>query len=196
MSLNIPHHGHQARIDMALAYLKTQIGLAKVYSTDALSRNFMPAGSLSRILSPEKVKEALCESKFSIPPHKLDDTTRIVIEDYPSIFAILLELSCESYLTVFIEHYIRDHDIPLTLSSLTDVIPHSAAVFETLQLDYNVHSFRKSLYRQTLPDKLTLPFVSQERIGGGGYSSVYEVTIHPSHHNFIKPNSSQVCAHA
>jgi hypothetical protein len=177
---------------MALAQIKSQIEEAKIHNTDQLCQSFMPEGCLSEILNIENVTEALSKPEFRIPSHKRDSTARIILEEAKKVFAILLELNCEKYLTSFIENDYLDSSLPLRQSTLVDVIPQSAAIFERLQYDYLVYFFRKSQYHRKIRDCLILPYVSQERIGGGGFSSVYGVLVHSSHQDLVQPTNSKV----
>ena len=167
---------------MALQHLKVQIIEAKVRPANLPCSSFMPKGRLSQILDSGNVAEALADPAFAVPPHKLNDTVRTVIEEGQQIFAILLEINCEKHLSPFIEN--EYFNLPLAHEQLLHVIPQNAAVFEKVQRDYHVHSFRRSQYRRNLQDAITLPYLSERRIGSGGFSYVYEVAIHPSHHDF------------
>lgn len=177
---------------MALANIKARITQEKILTTGRYCQTFMPKGSLSRFLNIENVTNALADPVFNIPFHKRNDTAVDIIEEGQSVFAILLEMNGERYLSSFIENHNLDSSLPIPSSVLSDIMPHNGALFERLQKDYYVHSFRKSQYRRTLPDTITLPFLSQESLKEGGYSSVYAVKVHPAHQNFFNQSESKV----
>ena len=43
---------------------------------------------------------------------------------------------------------------------------------------------RRKLFLYELPENTVLPFTNCERVGQGGFATVFKVSIHPSHHNY------------
>jgi hypothetical protein len=146
----------------------------------------MPEGSLSAILNIQNVTEALADPRFNIPSHKLEDAANTVIEQGLKVFSILLELNCERYLSVFIENDCLDSSLTLPENLLAEIIPEGAAHFHKLQFQYKPYFLRKSQYHRNLGNLQVLPYVEQENIGGGGFSSVYAVSIHRAHQNLVQ----------
>ncbi|KIW21533.1 hypothetical protein PV08_02113 [Exophiala spinifera] len=174
---------------MAAAHLKTQILQAKIHPIGVPWSAFMPEGSLSAILDIQTVTEALADPTFSIPPHKLDDAAIIVVEQGMKVFSILLELNCEKYLSACIENNCLDSSLTIAETILADILsPEVAPHFYRLQFQYKAYTLQRSTFHRNLQEMHVLPYVKQKRIGGGGYSTVYEVEIHPAHQNLVPPS--------
>jgi hypothetical protein len=171
---------------MALARIKSQIIKAKIPPASPSGSAFVPEGALSAILNIQNVTEALADPRFNIPSHKLDDAANTVIEQGLNVFSILLELNCERYLSVFIENDCLDSSLALTESLLAEVIPEGAIHFYNLQFQYRPYFLRKSQYHRNLGNLQALPYVDERKIGGGGFSSVYAVSIHHAHQNLVQ----------
>lgn len=177
---------------MALKSLKAQVQQLAVQITDPGLKSFVPEGDLASVFSTEALESALKEVEFRIPDHKVVSTARLVIDEAQKILAICLELNVEHDLVNFIESDITDAVLPLGLSTLTGLVPDVAVRFEELQWKYVAYRFRKGHYNRILPKPRILPYITQAHIGGGGYSKVYEVSIHPAHQNLIETPSSKV----
>ena len=176
---------------MDLRHLKQRLQDAKVRPAMPSRGPFMPRQSLSEVLTLQNVAEVVQDPIFRIPPHKWDDTARIVVEEGKEVFAILLEISCEAHLSTFIENECLS--LPADFAVLSVMMPQSdARLFERIQSDYLVYSFHKGVWRRKVQDYETLPYVSEERIGGGCFSTVYRVHIHHSHQHIVQGTQKQV----
>lgn len=165
-------------------------------STAPHLKSFVPEGSLSSVFQTGEVIHALGEGVSNIPAHKRESTARIICDEASKIFAILLELHWEQLLHRFIENDVLDSRLPLDEVTLKNLIPEAVKRFESLQYEYLAYSFRSGQYHKKLSDHQILPFIHQECIGGGGFSSVYKVRVHASHQNFTDKASPHVCSEA
>ncbi|KIW34742.1 uncharacterized protein PV07_01500 [Cladophialophora immunda] len=175
---------------MAVARLKAQILQAKIHPVGLPWSAFMPEGSLSAILDIQTVTDALADPTFNIPPHKRDDAANIVVEQGMKVFSILLELNCERYLSDCIENNCLDSSLTISETVLADIFPEVAAHFYRLQFQYKAYILQSSTFHRNLQDMHVLPYVKQERIGGGGFSTVYAVDIHPAHQRLVRPSKN------
>lgn len=177
---------------MALARIKAKLHESKIYPTDGRCKSFMPETSLRKMLNIHDVTQALWDSNFDIPPHKRNDTAETVIREGWKVFAILLELNCEKDLVAFIENDSLDSSLPLDQTILIHIAPDSATKFERLQWEYLPHSFRRSQYHRRLRDAVILPYIRQDEIARGGFSSVYRVLVHSEHQDVVQGTKSEV----
>ena len=135
----------------------------------------------------------LSDNVFDIPRHKQESTAHIIREDALKVFSILVDLNWPQKLSSFIESDVLDSSLPLDEQSLKSLVPQAWASFKALQWDYLAYRFRKGQYQIKLRQELVLPFIDQEPLGSGGYSTVYKVTIHPAHQSLIPEAMRQVC---
>ena len=149
-------------------------------------KSFVPEGELDKIFNIEVLETLLSQSVFNIPRHKIISTARLVIEEAQKILAICLELNVEQNLITFIENDKTDAGLPLSRSELNRVVPEAAVRFEEFQWKYVAYRFRKGLYSKTLPKDRILPYIRQEHIGGGGFSRVFRVLVHPAHQDIVE----------
>ena len=129
---------------------------------------------------------------FKIPTHKLASTARLVIDEAQKVFAICLELDVEHDFVNFIESDTTDSALPLDISRLSSLVPEAATRFEELQWKYVAYRFRKGQYHRTLPRSRILPYIDKTQIGGGGFSKVYTVSIHPAHQDLLETPNVEV----
>ena len=175
-----------------LAEIKIRLERARISAAGQPHRDFIPDGSLQRILTAEDVFAVLADPAFQVPSHKIESTAQIVISEGRIIFALLLNLSLERELGRFIEDDCLDQALPLSKSRLEDVIPQAAGEFAKRQWSYRAYQFRKGQYHRKIKDEEILPYIEQERIGGGGFSTVYKVLIHPGYQNVVPDAPSSV----
>lgn len=171
---------------MALTSLKAQLQKLVIPISDPGLKAFVPEGVLAKIFTSEILETVLKEPAFKIPGHKVPKTAEIVIDEAPRIFAICLELNVEHSFIAFIEHDVTDSALPLTRSKLDSLAPGAAALFEGIQWKYVAYRFRKGPFHRTLEKDHILPYTSQKQIGGGGFSKVFRIFVHPAHQNLIK----------
>ena len=169
---------------MALSNIRNQLQMLRSSSDSLHSRRFVPEGSLENLLNLDQVIHALSDESFGIPAHKRETTARIVCDEASKIFAILLELHLEHLLAIFIVNDIFDDRLPLDDHNLKLLVPEAAGVFGCLQHEYSAYRFRTGQYHKKLPNHTILPYIRQKLIGGGGFSSVYKVWLHPAHQDF------------
>ena len=146
-------------------------------------RRFIPKGSLQEILKGEDMTSILKDPRFRIPWHKLETTKSIVLEAASKVFAILVDLELETRLTDFIEHDLLDKDLPASKDRLGEILQRTIEVssFAEIQWEYVAYRIRKAPYHKTIQESTILPYLEQTKIGGGGFSKVYKVIIHPRH---------------
>ncbi|KAL9120617.1 MAG: hypothetical protein Q9187_002825 [Circinaria calcarea] len=176
---------------MELSNIKNRLRSLKSSVNGSNVKTFVAEGCLTEIYNIDEVSRALAEPIFNIPSHKLESTARIVLNEAPKIFAILLELHCEQVFVRFVESDVLDSRLPLDEAILRNIIPEAAQRFECLQWEYLAYQFKRGQYHKKLSQKQVLPYLQQENIGGGGYSTVYRVLIPPQHQTFIGDASSK-----
>ena len=177
---------------MALSNIRCHLQELRNHNADPNLKVFVPKGCSGDVFKIDEVTQALGEAVFNIPIPKRETTARIVLDEAPKIFAILLELHWEQSLVRFIENDVLDSRLPLDDVALKHVIPEAVKRFECLQYKYLAYQFRRGQYHKRLSEKQILPYIRQEKIGGGGFSTVYRVRVHSSHQNFMSNASPKV----
>ena len=177
---------------LPLAKLKTQLQKARVPAAGQLLREFVPEGCLKQILTTTAVLSVLADPVFEVPPHKRESTAQIIASEGQIVFALLLDLNLERELSRFIEQDVLDRELFSSIDRLEDVVPQAAKEIAKRRWDYRAYRFRKGQYQRKVLDEEILPYIDQTMIGGGGYSSVYRVLIHPNHQNIVSDAPSSV----
>jgi hypothetical protein len=144
-------------------------------------RVFLPQSSLDQILQEIDIRETLYDPSFRIRAHKLESTFDFVSKYGRKIFAILVELGLERSLTIFIEHWMHDAALPISKQQLEPILESYSGRFFQCQWDYLAHKLSKEVYDRKLSAECILPYVGQIEVGGGGFSTVYDVLVHPAH---------------
>ena len=168
-----------------LAGLRSQIWACKVPAAWPSPRGFLPEGSLDGLINPTVITSVLSDPAFQIPLHKRESAAQIVISEGRKVFAILVDLRLEYALSLLIENDCLDSRLPLNDDDLKDIPREGAREISRKQWEYIAYKFRTGKYLRKIQNEIILPFLRQTKIGGGGFSVVYEVFIHPAHQNIL-----------
>jgi hypothetical protein len=168
-----------------LASLRSRLQACKIPAAGQASRQFLPEGSLEELLSFAEITSALSDPAFQIPSYKLESTAQIILAESRKVFAILVDLRLEYALRLMIESDCLDSHLPLSERDLKDIVPEAAGDIVKKQWEYIAYTFRKGAYQRKIQNERILPFLQETKIGGGGFSIVYEVIIHPGHQNIV-----------
>ena len=146
---------------------------------------FLPEGSLDSILREINLSDLLYNPSFRVDHHKLDSVVEVVFLEGQRILAILIDLKLEYALLNFVEYGILDRSLPIVEEKKLESIlkPSERDDFMQRQWEYLAHRFSKRMYSQRLSREHILPYVDQIRIGGGSFSTVYDVLVHSAHQN-------------
>lgn len=159
-------------------------------------QKFLPEGSLDQIFREIDLSDVLCGFPFRVDYHKLQTFVEIVSVEGKKVFAILVDLKLEYALISFIEYGILDRILPIVEEKKLGPVlkPHERGEFMQRQWEYFAHKFSKRMYSQRLSREQILPYVEQTEIGGGSFSTVYDVLVHPAHQN-IDPQVKETVRH-
>lgn len=168
-----------------LENLRGLLLLRKAKAAGQGQQKFLPEGSLDQIYREIDLADILCSSSFQVEQHKLDSVVNIVSTEGRKVFAILADLKLEHALFRFIEYGILDRILPIVEEKRLESIlnPHERNEFMRRQWEFFAHKFSKRIYSQRLSREHILPYVDQTEIGGGSFSTVYDVLVHPTHQN-------------
>ena len=146
-------------------------------------QRFLPEGSFDQILQEVDLSDLLCSSPFRIDHHKVDSVVGTVFAEGRKVFAILVDLKLEYALIRFIEYGLLDRILPIVEGKKLESVlnPRERDEFMQRQWEYLAHKFSKRTYSQRLSREHILPYVDQTEIGGGSFSTVYDVLVHPAH---------------
>ena len=159
--------------------------LEKLKSAGQRQQKFLPEGSLDHIFEQINLTDILCDSSFQVEQHKLDSIIDVVSTEGRKVLAILADLKLEHALLRFIEYGTLDQTLPLVEEKRLESIlsPHERDDFMKRQWEYFAHKFSQRMYSQRLSQEHVLPYIYQAKIGGGSFSTVYDVLVHPKHQN-------------
>lgn len=155
--------------------------LRKLRTKTAHQRRFIPALRLYEVLSETAVHQALVAAK--IKPHTVDEAVIHILKHGIRIFGVLVLTEQVAATLNFIEKgELQDQRLPFDTRTLSTLLPETAIDdFEESQWEVIALSFSRSTINRSLRAELVLPFVKDEEIGGGAFSTVYEIIIHPDH---------------
>ena len=178
---------------MLLDTLRIQLQDARRLAAGSNAKQFLPEGYLREHLKLNDIVSLLSDALFDIPQHKQESTARIVYEEALKILSILVDLNWQQKLSLFIENHILDSSLPLDEDSLRSLIPEAWNNFKALQWEYLAYRFRKGHIQFKLRQELILPYIQQEPLGKGGFSTVSKVVIHSAHQDLLSDINRQVC---
>lgn len=169
----------------ALEKFRDLVLLKKLKAAGQKQQKFVPEGALDQIFGEIDLMDILCTSSFRFEQHKLDSIIDVVSTEGRKVFAILADLRLEHALLRFIEYGILDRILPIVEEKRLESIlsPHESEEFMRRQWEFFAHKFTQRMYSQRLSREHILPYTYQAKIGGGSFSTVYDVTVHPTHQN-------------
>ncbi|KAF4536841.1 Protein kinase domain-containing protein [Lasiodiplodia theobromae] len=162
-----------------LQQLRCRIRAAKVDAAGQVGRCFIPEGSIEGLLPRDDIATALQKEDFQIPFHKRQTTADLIVEEGRLIFAILLETNLEFKLPHLLEQRVTDKRLPLDESRSRQIFEENASHFFNNQWSFLPYKFRRFAFHNQLQKEEVLPYIEENQIGGGGFSTVYKVRIHP-----------------
>lgn len=144
---------------------------------------FIPAKRLNEALTRETIRGAL--EIAEIEYFRLDELTDHVLKTNLKVFSVL----------VLIEQVVAipqcaelpecvDARLPFEMNLLASMLPAKAAQeFEERQYEVIAPIFSRSTIHRSFQYQTILPFVKDERIGEGGFDTVYEIQLSHDHQN-------------
>ncbi|KAJ3526325.1 hypothetical protein NM208_g11246 [Fusarium decemcellulare] len=150
---------------------------------------YVPPSRVKSYWTEEKVQEVLqsCD-----PP--LQENAKLIANDYPRIFSILVSISQPQDITLFLRKTIDDHQMPRAdlpadwPVGLAQVLEHQW-MFCPLEFTYD------KIYKRELQAQQILPVTYEEEIraegSGPGAARIWKVRIHPEC-NFLRQGNSPV----
>ena len=172
--------------------LRKSIHVHKKDAAGQRPKRFLPTNALYQILQDADILETLRDTSFNIKPHKLESTVDFVATEGSIIFAILIDLGLERTLTKFIEYGICDNALPVSEKQLDPFLEPRSEQFVQRQWQYLAYSISTREYARRLNAECILPYVSQQKLGGSGFSDVYEVFVHPAHQDIDAGTKGEV----
>lgn len=145
------------------------------------SLTFIPHYSLFAILTPDTVSASLGSAGLS--PLQIPSLTDRIMTSGRKVFAILVLLKNEeAQIVQFIKHdqlasTSLDSRLPFSLEELKTIVPDIAVEFFDLQWEVCAPVFSKGVMHRQLHDLIRVPFVSEEKIGHGGFGDVFCVEM-------------------
>ncbi|OAL55032.1 kinase-like protein [Pyrenochaeta sp. DS3sAY3a] len=155
--------------------------LRKLRTRTAHQRRFIPALRLYELLSETAVHQALIAAK--IKPHTVDEVLGHILKHGIRIFGVLVLTDQVAATLNFIEKgELQDQRLPFDTTTLGTLLPETAIDdFEESQWEVIALSFSRGTLHRSLRAEFILPFIKDEKIGGGAFGTVYEISIHPDH---------------
>jgi hypothetical protein len=151
---------------------------------------FVPEDGLFELLTSHTIETALEDPVFGFEAHQQGPVSVEVMEGARKLFAILVELRIEQRLKKCLEKNVLDSNLPiLDETILHDLFPESATHFRKLQWEFVPLKLREHAHKDIESERV-LPFVDNEKISSGGFSTVFRVKVHPWYHNF-EPSSRE-----
>lgn len=176
----------------SVADLKHSLQEHKRTAAGQNGRKFMPNGVLKEILTSKTLPDILSDSALQIEAYKREDTAEVILREAKKIFAVLVDLELHHEISRFIEHDLLDEKLPIEETRLDEVLSSAEAKgFVFHQWEYLAYDIPRPPYQRRIRPEILLPYLEEKIVGGGGFSDVFEVSIHPAHQH-IEPGSSNV----
>lgn len=146
--------------------------------------SFVPEAGLFELLTHRTIEIALEDPVFGFEPHQRGPVLAEVTESGRKLFAILVELRIEQRLKKCLEQNLSDSNLPiLDETTLHGLFPESVTHFQKLQWEFVPLKFREHAHKDIESERV-LPFVENEKVSSGGFSTVFKVKVHPLYHDF------------
>lgn len=172
---------------MDILTLKRLLQSAKIQPASPTCPPFMLATALDQVLNYETVLSVLHDPAFeSVQPYQKEDAAQVIMREGRKAFAVLVEADCTLHLPTFIEEGLLSA-LPIADDVLQNYVSaDESRRFQAAQAQYNVHVFRRGKWMRKIPKTARLPYVKQERIGAGGFSTVWSVDICSQAQEFVR----------
>jgi hypothetical protein len=156
---------------------------------------FLPVNELGRLLTTDSVLYELQLYYPETPPKINADMADFIVTQAQRLFALLIYIGKGSTIMDFIKKGITDKSLPIhnvndkTFPALAQWTPRAIETFRREQWSFIPPSFDIGQHYE-FDDNTILPFIEDNESRNpvmfrvGGYSEVYAVRIHSSHHRF------------
>lgn len=164
---------------------------------DDIQKEFLPINTFEEIFCKECIKSLVKESEPEMTQEDLGNKIKQVYQvdntgkatSHRRILGILTMIPALQYLDQFIEQGVSDGDLPINIHDpfFNDWDITEKTSFGTYQHWFFVPFFNFQadvLSSYSFAQDITLPWVQYERKSAGNFGMVYQVQIHPDHHNF------------
>jgi hypothetical protein len=166
--------------------LRTQIIGSREENVEG--RLFFPYRAINELMKPDVILGVLRE--WNIPTPQLHEAAGSIARGALRTFAILVVIRSIRSILIFLKNdqfdYARlDQKLPLSRETLLALLPNDIAdEFFEKQWEFAVPVFSKQILPRYLQTKTILPILEEKEVGKGGFGTVYEISLHPSHQNF------------
>jgi hypothetical protein len=142
-------------------------------------RWFVPHAALRDLMTKENIHGFL---DHQIKPYHLEETTDSVFREGVRIFAILIMIDEVPSLPRFMEtQQLHDNLIPFS-EVKGGILPESkVGDFLDIQWELSAPEFSRGTLTYMFHERTRLPFVMDAKVDEGGFGTVYEFKIDPSH---------------
>lgn len=130
-------------------------------------------------MTEDTVADVLREAR--VAEELLLDVLDVIRSDAQIVFAIFVRISKVSDVIACLEADTRDGSLPIC----DDTTPPVPSEFLTAQWEFLAPVFLRSRILKQIRDDAVLPFVQDEKISRGGFSTVYKIAIPANHQNLV-----------
>jgi hypothetical protein len=168
---------------MAIQQLRSRIWSLRVQNSDG--RHFVPQGEVNQIFTPDNVYAALKESGAEL--HDLATSRDVVLRRAQRVFAILITIyEAKAILTFIANEQLQGNGLDLSLpyrKAALDFLPlETAERFYEAQWEFAAPVLSHHFQHRYLDSLIVMPFTTSQFIGRGSSGIVYELEVHPQHH--------------
>jgi hypothetical protein len=158
---------------------------------NAQNQTYIPDLLLFLLITHEVVHTEL--KMGNVKPYLLEELTRKIMAGAKKVFAILVLIGEVRLVKDLMERdQLQDYSLPLPLDILEDFGDVVALNFRQGQLEFLAPQFTRSMISKPITPKNALPFLRDEKIGNGGFGTIYEISLDPDHQNFRDGFSKRV----
>ena len=164
---------------------------------NAEGRYFVPAGALEKVLTIDAVQFAVRECGIALYEYHQQHITSMILKGGRKVFAILTMLDEQTLISKFLQNdkfewTKLDSNLPYAHSALELIMSRTRAwKFHEIQWEFIAPVFKRGMPHYTLSDDVILPFVDEQIVGVGPFSTARALTIHPDHCDLARPSHRQ-----
>ncbi|EWC46540.1 hypothetical protein DRE_04263 [Drechslerella stenobrocha 248] len=157
----------------------------------ALEEQFIEYESLHELLTEEAIENAL--KSTTIESYRRGNIKEAILSNGRRTFAILISIKRPELIYECIKYDRLDNKLPFSSEDLASISGDTVSPsdeagewvkqFDEQQYAFSAPLFQRGATHRVFGDRIRLPFKSKECIGGGGFGTVYKITLSEKRHD-------------
>lgn len=173
--------------------------LEQLEEDNHLYQAFIPLGRIRLFFTEDRIRKILLKQASTVESYEVDEAVKATTNNGHRVFATLYTIKKPGLITRFVEadHFTDgqlDAKLPLSQLTLEGILPDksTAQSFFRRQWKFQIPYFQPDQRHRHLDSHTILPFIHEQRLGGGGFADVIKYTLKRSHCGIPGGNNEQV----